>query len=152
VTIALGVGANTAVFSLMDAVLLRSLPVSDPSALVFVANAGSAGASTPPYSALARLREQTSAFAGMAAYATDELRIEIDGQPEPVNAQIASGNYFSLLGVKASLGRLMDSSDENLDSLIAVISDRFWRRRFAGIPPSSGRPFPPVAGPSRLPA
>lgn len=143
-TIALGVGVNTAVFSLIDAVLLRSLPVPDPSALVFVETSGSAGSGAPPYRALARLREQSS-FAAVAAYATDELRIEIDGHPEPVNGQIASGNYFSLLGLNASLGRLMESRDENLHAPIAVISHRYWRRRFLGDPAALGRTFS-VAG------
>ncbi len=139
-TIALGVGANTAVFSLIDAVLLRSLPVRDPAGLVFVLAAGNSGAvAAPPYPAFARLKEQTSAFAGMAAFATDEIRIEIDGHPEPANGQIATGNYFSLLGVKASLGRLMDTSDENMDPPIAVISDRYWRRRFLGDPAALGK-------------
>ena len=141
-TIALGVGANTAVFSLIDAVLLRSLPVRDPSGLVFVLAAGTTGAAAaPPYPAFARLREQTSAFAGVTAFATDELRIEIDGHPEPVNGQIASGNYFSVLGVNPLLGRLTEIRDEKLDPPVAVISYRYWRRRFGGDPAVLGRTF-----------
>ena len=141
-TIALSVGANTAVFSLVDAVLLQSLPVSDPSTLVFVETIGNAATSTtPPYRAFVRLREQTSAFSRVAAYATDELRIEIDGNPEQVNGQIASGDYFPLLGTEAALGRLPDTNDENLDTPIAVISDRYWRRRFGGDPAVLGRTF-----------
>ena len=141
-TIALGVGANTAVFSLIDAVLLRSLPVRDPSGLVFVLAGGTAGApGAPPYAAFPRLREQTSTFAGMAAFATDEIRIEIDGHPEPVNGQIASGNYFSVLGVNPLLGRLTEIGDEKLDPPVAVISYRYWQRRFGGNPAVLGKTF-----------
>lgn len=141
-TIALGVGVNTAVFSLMDAMLLRSLPVPEPSRLVFVLAAGTSGAlGAPPFPVFTRLRERTSAFAGMAAFATDELRIEIDGHPEPVNGQIASGDYFPLLGVKPVLGRLTDTGDESLDARVAVISYRYWRRRFGGDPAVLGKTF-----------
>ena len=141
-TIALGVGTNTAVFSLVDAVMLRSLPVYDPGALVFVRTAGNAGSrSGPPYRVFDRLREQVSAFTGMAAFATDELRVEIDGRPEPVNGQVASVDYFALLGVKASLGRLMDASGQNPETPVAVISDRYWRRRFGGDPAVLGKTF-----------
>ena len=139
-TIALGVGANTAVFSLMDAVLLRSLPVQNPKDLVFLDVAGSAGsAGAPPYPCFARLRAETSSFAGMTAFSSDELRVEIDGNPEQVVGQVASGNYFDLLGVKPELGRLMDAEDENLNPPVAVISDRYWRRRFNGDPGVIGK-------------
>ena len=141
-TVALGVGANTAVFSLIDTVLLRSLPVQDPSRLVFVLAAGSAGTpEAPPYPTFARLRKQTSAFAGMAAFATDEIRIEIDGHPEPVNGQIASGDYFSVVGVTPLLGRFTESRDEKLDPPVAVISYRYWLRRFGGDPAVLGKTF-----------
>ena len=130
-TIALGVGANTAVFSLIDAVLLRSLPVQNPKELVFLETAGKAGTSgPPPYPCFSRLRAETSSFTGLAAFSSDELRIEIDGRPEQVMGQVASGNYFELLGVKPLLGRLMTPDDERLDPPVAVISERYWRNRF----------------------
>ncbi len=139
-TIALGVGANTAVFSLMDAVLLRPLPVADPSSLVFVTAAGNNGTpEAPPYRAFDEMRAKTASFSGMAAFDTDELRIEIGGHPEPVNGQISSGDYFRLLGVKSSLGRMTDANDE--DKPVAVIGDRFWRRRFGGDPSVLGKTF-----------
>jgi len=139
-TIALGVGANTAVFSLFDAVLLQSLPVQDPKGLVFLETAGSAGTSgPPPYPCFARLRAETGSFAGMAAFASDESRIEIDDKPEQVMGQVASGNYFELLGVRPALGRLMVENDESLSPPIVVISDRYWRRRFGGDPAVIGR-------------
>ena len=115
-TIALGVGANTAVFSLVDAVLLKLLPVQNPKELVFLDIAGSAGSSgPPPYPCLTRLRSETQSFSGMAAFSSDELRIEIDGKPEQVMGQVASGNYFELLGVRPGLGRLITVEDEKLN-------------------------------------
>ncbi len=139
-TIALGVGANTGVFSLVDAVLLRSLPVQNPKELVFLETAGTAGPSGPPsYPCFSRLRAETTSFSGMAAFATDELRIEIDGKPEQVMGQVASGNYFAVLGVKPRLGRMMEAEDEKLTPPIAVISERYWGRRFGGDPGVIGK-------------
>ncbi len=139
-TIALGVGANTAVFSLLDAVLLQSLPVKKPKELVFVDAAGTSGKSgAPPYPCFTRLRAETGSFAAMAAFASDELRIEVGSKPEQVMGQVASGNYFEVLGLKPALGRLMDAGDEKLNPPVAVISDRYWHRRFAGDPAVIGK-------------
>jgi len=139
-TIALGVGANTAVFSLMDAVLLRSLPVQNPKELVFLETAGSAGLSgPPPYPCFTRLRAEAGSLTEMSAFSSDELRFEIDGKPEQVMGQVASGNYFELLGVKPTLGRLMNAEDEKLNPPVAIISDRYWRRRFGGDPAVIGK-------------
>ncbi|HYP08661.1 MAG TPA: ABC transporter permease, partial [Bryobacteraceae bacterium] len=130
-TIALGVGANTAVFSLIDAVLLKTLPVQEPRQLLFLEMAGSAGTSGPPhYPCFSRLRTETRSFTALAAFSSDELRLEIDGHPEQVMGQVASGNYFELLGVKPLLGRVMTPNDERLDPPVAVISERYWRKRF----------------------
>jgi len=139
-TVALGVGANTAIFSLVDAVLLQSMPVRNPKELVFLEAAGSKGNSgAPPYPCFERLRAETSSFSGMAVFATDELRIEVDGKAEQVMGQVASGNYFEVLGVQPALGRLMRADDENLNPPIAVISDRYWRRRFGADPAVIGK-------------
>jgi predicted permease len=139
-TIALGLGANTAVFSLIDAVLLRSLPVQNPKQLVFLETRGVEGASgPPPYPCFTKLRAETDVFAGAAAFVSDELRVEIDGKAEQVMGQVASGNYFDVLGLKPALGRLMNAEDEKLNSPIAVISDRYWRRRFGADPAAIGK-------------
>lgn len=139
-TIALGVGANTAVFTLIDAVLLRSLPVQSPKELVFLEMAGTEGTSGPPaYPCFLRLRTETDAFQGAAAFASDELRVEIDGKPEQIMGQVASGNYFDVLGLKPALGRLLKENDEQLNPPVAVISDRYWRRRFKGDPAVIGK-------------
>jgi hypothetical protein len=126
-TIALGVGANTAVFQLVDAVLLQSLAVESPKELVFIEPARTAPRSgAPPYPCLARLSDRANSFTGLAVYATDEMRIEIDGRPEAVFGQVATANYFDLLGVKPALGRLLEPNDDRL----VVIGSRYWERRF----------------------
>ncbi len=73
-----------------------------------------------------------SAFAGMAAFAADELRVDVDGTVEQVFGQVASGNYFDLLGVRPAAGRLMTMADERLDPAVAVIGYGYAQRRFGG--------------------
>jgi predicted permease len=148
-SLALGIGANTAIFSLIDTVLLRSLPVNHPEELVFIetvgtedpARPGSRGATSgaPPYPCFERLRRETSSFGGTAAFATDDLRLQVDGRVEQVFGQVASGNYFDLLGLKPAFGRLFSMDDERLDPPVAVISYGYWQRRFGGDPAAIGR-------------
>jgi predicted permease len=138
VSLALGIGANIAIFSVVEAVLLRSLSVEHPRELVFVRGAGAAGRGLS-YRGFERLRAQASAFAGVAAMATDELRLEVDGAPEQVLGQVVSGGYFDTLGVKAAAGRLMTAADESLDPPVAVIGHGYWQRRFGGDRAAIGR-------------
>src|SRR5690349_305244 len=131
VSVALGIGVNAAIFSLVDAVLLRTLSVQRPSELVFIEAVGNSGrGGAPPYPCFERFRRETSAFVGLAAFATDQLEIEIDGGAEQVFGQAASGNYFELLGIKPFIGRLMSPDDERLDPAVAVIGYGYWQRRF----------------------
>ncbi len=139
-SLALGIGANTAIFSLMDAVLLRTLPVERPRDLVFLGIVGSAGPSgAPPYPCFDRFRKETSAFAGIAAFTTDHLRLDVDGQAEQVYGQVASANYFDTLGVRPMAGRLLSEGDEIADSAVAVIGHGYWQRRFGGSMDAIGR-------------
>lgn len=139
-TIALSVGANTAVFRLMDAMLFHSLAVLAPQELVLIQSVRTVPPSdAPPYPCLAPLPDRTASFTGLAIFATDELRVEINGRPESVFGQVVSGNYFELLGVKATLGRLMDGRDEKLNYPTAAISHRYWQRRFGGDPDVLGK-------------
>jgi predicted permease len=139
-TIALGVGANTAVFSLMDAVLLRSLPVADPQSLVFLGTEGSAGSSdAPPYPGFEEMRRHVDSVSAMAVFASDELRVDFGSGPEQMMGQIASGNYFEVLGLRPALGRLFTPADEALAPPVAVISDRLWRQRFSADPATIGK-------------
>jgi len=139
-TLALGIGANTAIFSLMETVLLRSLPVERPQELVFLQSAvAGRTAGAPPYPYFQRFRDEASSFAGMSAFAADELRVEVDGIVEQVFGQVASGNYFEVLGLRPAAGRLMTVDDERLDPPVAVIGYGYWQRRFGGASDAIGR-------------
>jgi predicted permease len=142
ITLALGIGANTAIFSLMDAVLLKSLPVKRPEQLHFIARAGvrDAESDAPPYPCFERFRDQNKTFTGMAAFSDFNARVTIDGQAEEALGQSVSGNYFSLLGVQPLLGRTLTPADDSIpgeggpDGLVAVISYNYWTRRFGRNP------------------
>ena len=137
--VALGIGANTAIFSLIDAVLLRSLPVARPSELAFLRMTAPNGRQGPPsYAYLERL-PTTPAFASWSLFATDELKIKIAGEVEQVFGQHVSGSYFQLLGLSAIMGRLIAPDDEKQNDGAAVISHDYWLRRFGGSPSAIGR-------------
>ena len=139
-TLAIGIGANTAIVSLLHTVLLRELPVTNPQELVFIRTAGDRGlGGAPPYPYFERIRQQGSSFSGMAAFGIDELRVEVDGSVEQVFGQVVSGNYFQVLGVTPAAGRLMTADDERLDPPVAVIGHGYWQRRFGGAPGAIGR-------------
>jgi predicted permease len=139
-TLALGIGANTAIFSVIDAVLLRTLPVERPHELVFFKTMGSEGTSgAPPYPWFERVREDTATFAGMAVFASDEMRVEIDGHAEQVFGQSVSGSFFETLGVPPAIGRLLTTDDEKMAPPVAVIGYDYWQRRFDGSADVLGR-------------
>ena len=146
-SLALGIGANTAIFSLIDTVLVKALPVEDPQRLFFVDNSGgkSGGSSGPPYPCFERLRDHNRFLSGSAAFSKRGFKVSIDGVPELVRGQYASGSYFELLGVRAIHGRLLAPADDaepgrgGPDGPVAVISDAFWTRRFARNPSVLGQ-------------
>ena len=141
-SLGLGIGANTAIFSLIDTVLVKTLPVEDPQGLFFVDNSGpkSGGGSGPPYRCFERLRDHNRFLSGIAAFDERLFKVSIDGVPERVRGQFASGSYFELLGVRAIHGRTLTPADDaepgrgGPDGAVAVISDSFWMRRFARDP------------------
>jgi predicted permease len=142
-TLGLGIGANTAIFSLIDAVLLKMLPVQNPEQLVLLTRASGREATTRfAYSQYKRLRDQNQVFSGLLAYYPLRLTVSVDGQPEPaVAGQLVSGNYYSVLGVNAALGRTILPDDDRKPgaSHVCVISYNYWRRRFAGAPEIVGK-------------
>jgi predicted permease len=146
-SLALGIGANTAIFSLIDTVLVKTLPVQDPQHLFFVDNSGgkSGGSSGPPYPCFERLRDHNRFLSGIAAFSQRQFKVSIDGVPERVRGQYASGSYFDVLGVRALHGRLLTPADDTEpgrggpDGPVAVISDAFWTRRFARDPSVLGK-------------
>src|SRR5437667_8898419 len=117
-SIALGIGANTAIFSLIDAVLLKMLPVKNPEQLLVL---GSRSSRTTGYSftypTYRRFQEQDQSFSGLAAFSPVRLNVTIDGAREPVAAgQLVSGNYYSVLGVNAIAGRMLSPDDDRVPS------------------------------------
>ena len=146
-SLGLGIGANTAIFSLIDTVLVKTLPVEDPQRLFFVDNSGgkSGGSNGPPYPCFERLRDHNRFLSGIAAFDERLFKVSIDGVPERLRGQYASGSYFDVLGVRAAHGRLLTPADDaepgrgGPDGAVAVISDGFWTRRFARDPAVLGK-------------
>jgi predicted permease len=138
-TLGLGIGANAAIFSLIDTVFLKPLPVQDPGRLILLTidDHGSSGASFP-YPTYAQFRDRVSSFSDLAASGgVDRLKIALSepgagGQVESVQAETVSGNFFSALGVNAVHGRVLTAEDDRAENPQAsvVISYGFWRRRF----------------------
>jgi predicted permease len=133
--IALGIGANTAIFTLVDAALLRMLPVADPERLVVVQSlsprGGGMGFSYPQF---VYLREHASAVEALA-FARIDLNLSTGDLTDAPAGLLVSDNYFSTLGVNPAIGRGFDSGED----AVAVISYRFWQTRFHGDPTIVGR-------------
>ncbi len=141
-TLALGIGANTAIFSLADAFLWSPLPVKDPEQLVFVYARMPTGRTlwSFPYATFEWFRDSNHSLAGMFAYDDTHVAVTIDGQAEYVDADFVSGGYFDVLGVGAAHGRTLTAADDRPGRpVVAVISDRYWQRRFARDPAVVGR-------------
>jgi predicted permease len=129
-TLGLGIGANAVIFSAVDAVLWRDLPVSDPDRLVEVyttsGNELYSGSSYPDYFDL----RDSGTFASLAAYAPVSMTIETNGSPEPVEGQLVSGNFFDVLGVPVALGRGFTPEEDRAGApvRVAVLSHALWQR------------------------
>jgi putative ABC transport system permease protein len=143
VTLALGIGANAAIFSLFDQVLLRMLPVERPKELVrFEWTGGFSGSGSSfggdltnyfSYPMYRDLRDQNQVFAGILAADRTRVGLSWHNQAEDEPAELVSGNYFDLLGLKPTLGRLMNAQDETVKNSnpVLVLSYDYWKTRFA---------------------
>jgi predicted permease len=137
VSLSLGIGANTAIFSLIDAVILRSMPVHEPGRLVQFA-----GGRVLSYPLFRQFREELHGFTDMFAQSSLGRRdVVFDEEPEAVNAEVVSGNYYSMLGIPAFAGRTFDAELDRNPTPVAVISHAYWMRRFALSPDAIGRTF-----------
>jgi predicted permease len=144
-TLALGIGANTAVFSVMNAVVLRWLPVADPERLVFLHTTGQPSRSSqtghddtsltlPIYE---QLRSESSIFSDLIAFVPLDINrtaIRYGADPETARADMVTGNFFSGLGVRMARGRAFTADDERQHTQTAVLGYGFWTRRFARNP------------------
>jgi predicted permease len=143
-SLALGIGANTAIFSLVDAVLIKMLPVKNPEQLVSLERAD-----VPPGSQRVlshgffdKARMQHELFAGVCTFATNpRVIVTLNGQPEIAKAQGVSGDFFAVLGVNALLGGTITEEDDKVPGAhpVVVISHQYWRRRFASDPAILGK-------------
>ncbi len=141
-TLALGIGANTTIFSLANAVLLRPLPVAEPERVMSVYSVAADGTRSGRFSWLdfADYRAQNAAFAGLSAQMQTLLMLGAGEQAEPIFGEVADGHYFALLGVNAALGRTFTPDDDKTSAnRVAVISFTLWQRRFAGDPAVIGQ-------------
>jgi predicted permease len=144
-TLALGLGANTAIFSLTDQILLRLLPVEKPEELVVLRSPGpksgrvwsdgdaAASLSYPLYKELA---DKNNVFSGLLARFAVPLSVAGEGQTERAEGELVSGNYFDVLGVRPALGRLFTSDDDRVvgSGQVVVLSHGYWTRHFGADP------------------
>jgi predicted permease len=159
-SLALGIGANTALFSIVDAMLLKMLPVKEPERLVlfkFMApqdfSVGSYNGSghkdeatglqvktSFPYQAYQRMREQPGPLSDLFAFGSMNFNISADGQADFAVGQAVSGNYYTALGVQPATGRLLTDEDDKANATpVAVLSHRYWQKRFNGDPGIAGK-------------
>jgi predicted permease len=143
-SLALGIGANTAIFSLIDTVLIKTLPVKNPEQLFFLER----GDVPPgPQRSLSRAffeqaRAERETLAGVCTFVTSpRVNVVVDGQAEVAIAQRVTGGFFAVLGVNTLLGRNVTEEDDKVPGAhpVVVISHRYWRRRFASDPAIVGK-------------
>src|SRR5262245_22517085 len=139
ITLALGIGANTTMFSLLDALLLKPLPgVADPDRLVQIGRTyNDQGFNTSAYADYRDFRDQNTTLTGIAAESEQAFHLGTDKTAERVWGALVTGNYFEVLGVRAAQGRLLLPEDAQTEgaSPAAVISERLWRKHFGAESP-----------------
>lgn len=139
VSLALGIGANTAIFTLMDQVLLRALPVEDPEQLVQIYARGSHygsnwGSNSMSYPMYRDFRERKDIFEGLMCRFATGASLGYGGSTERIQAELVSGNYFEVLGIQARAGRLISPDDSETPGAgaVAVLGHDYWQTRFGG--------------------
>ena len=146
-SLALGIGANTAIFTLIDQILLRKLPVARPEELVMVYqranNMGSnTGARMNSYPLYQDLQEKAQPLVDVICRRLFDASVSVDNQTERVEGEMVSGNYFSMLGVKPAAGRVLNSQEDDQiyrGHPVVVLSHAYWVRRFASDPTIVGK-------------
>ena len=134
-SLALGIGANTAIFSTLHALVLGSLPVSDPQRLVVVTRNE---AVSSPYPLFVEFRDHSQTLEGVLAFRTTPMRLSKDGETERITGVLVSGTYLGVLGVQPSIGTAISNEDDQIPGSggwrgpVAVLSHSFWLRRFGG--------------------
>ena len=139
-SLGLGIGANTAIFTLLNTVMLKSLPVNHPEELVLVRRGENGPSFTNPL--WEQIRDRQDVFSGVAAYSSNTFNLASGGEARPVAANWVSGDFFPMLGVRPVLGRLLSRTDDWRGCpAVAVISAAFWQREFGGAADVLGKPL-----------
>ncbi len=145
-SLALGIGANTAIFTLLDQVLLRLLPVKDPQQLVLLTMRGrhygsNWGGNMISYPMYRDFQDHNEAFTGMFARRAIQTSLTFEGRTERVSAELVSGTFFPVLGVGAFIGRTFSPDDDRTPGghPLVVLSYDYWKTRFAGDPAILGK-------------
>jgi putative ABC transport system permease protein len=141
-TLALGIGASTAIFSLVDAVLLRPLPYREPDRLVLVKEWIPKGIPDPiPVCAsdVVQFQRENHTFESLAAFRGGQFDLAGGAEPQRVNFDRVNANLFSLLGVQPSLGRVFTADEDRPGHLLAIRSNALWERQFGADPNIVGR-------------
>ena len=146
-SLALGIGATTAIYSLVDQVILHALPVRDPARLVLVdwkgdhVTGGFGSWNLMSYPICRDLQQQTRFFDGVLCRAEIQVNLSAGGDPTPVAAEIVSGSYFPVLGVGPALGRVIEEADDTAPGAgpVVVLSHHFWQAEFGGAADIVGR-------------
>lgn len=144
ITLALGIGVNTAIFGIVNGVLLRPLPVRAPEQIMFLAaeqKGATLQAYTVSYLDLVDYRKQVSAFSDLFAYRIDLAGLSADGRADEIVASCVTGNYFSALGLQPALGRLIlpGEGEKPGEAGMIVLGYSYWQKRFGGDPGVVGR-------------
>ncbi len=145
-SLALGIGANTAIFTLIDQLILRLLPIQDPARVVILAGrgrhyGGNNGRNALAYPMYQDLRDRNPVFSGMMCRYRLSPTVTIGAHSEVIGGELVSGNYFPLLGIRPAIGRLFTAGDDLHagEHPYAVLSYAFWQARFAGDPQIPGQ-------------
>jgi len=145
IALALGIGANTAIFSVVNSVLLRPLPYKDPERLVMVwEDASKSGhpRDTPTAANYIDWRDQNQSFEGMAAFTDESFNFTGAGEPERLEGMRVSASLFPILGVEPQLGRVFTAAEDQPGSPhVVLLSYGLWQRRFGGDPSIIGKPL-----------
>jgi macrolide transport system ATP-binding/permease protein len=142
VSLAIGIGANSAIFSLVNSILLRPRPVSHPEQLVEIyVGEGEHPYHSTSYPSYVELRDRNEVLSGLAAYGIDQFKLGVADGVEQIWGEAVSGNYFDVLGVAAHKGRTFLSEDDLIPGKnpVAVISHSLWQRRFNSDPDLVGK-------------
>lgn len=141
-SLALGVGANTSIFSVVNAALLRPLPVTEPDRLMFIFNGTARNPwSTSSYPDYLDYRDKNEVFSGLLSYSSITMSARLEDQTDLISGSIVSGNFFDVLGLPAALGRTFTPEEDKTPNRhpVAVISHGLWQQRFGGDPSIIGR-------------